>query len=54
MEAEARTILKEALATAEAPNSLVVSIRKRIAAVGGVELELPERGPMRAPPRFGK
>jgi antitoxin FitA len=54
MEAEARTILKEALATAEAPTSLVASIRKRIAAVGGVELELPERGPMRAPPRFGK
>lgn len=57
MEAEARAILKEALMRQppERPASgaeLVASIRRRFAPLGGVELELPPRGPDREPPRF--
>jgi len=32
---------------------LVEAIRARIAPLKGVELTLPERGPMREPPEFG-
>lgn len=57
MEAEARAILKEALAgTAPKPATgaaLVEAIRQRFAPLGGVELELPPRGPAREPPSFG-
>ena len=54
MEAEARAILKEALAVrkAESGASLVESIRRRFGPLGGVELELPPRGPGREPPSF--
>jgi antitoxin FitA len=54
MEEEARRILRAALKTAArspAPN-LHDRIRARFAPLGGVELELPPREPMRAPPRF--
>ena len=54
MEAEARTILKEAL-TSSRPASgeaLAAAIRRRFAPLGGVELELPPRAPGREPPRF--
>lgn len=54
MEAEARAILKEALG-APAPATgaeLLESIRQRFAPLGGVELELPPRGPWRDPPDF--
>jgi plasmid stability protein len=54
MEAEARTILKEVL-TGSRPKTgaeLVAAIRNRFAPLGGVELELPPRGPAREPPRF--
>jgi plasmid stability protein len=53
MEDEARDILRTALAVepAQAPN-LADAIRARIAPLGGVELSPPQRGPMRAPPRF--
>lgn len=54
MEAEARAILKNALAT-PAPATgaeLVESIRQRFGPLGGVELELPPRGPGREPPDF--
>lgn len=55
MEAEARAILKDALSAAARPATgatLVESIRRRFAPFGGVELELPPRGPAREPPDF--
>jgi antitoxin FitA len=56
MEAEARTILREVLmGGADRPGTgaeLVAAIRRRFAPLGGVELELPPRGPGREPPRF--
>jgi plasmid stability protein len=55
MEDEAREILRTALAREQvAPANLADAIRARIAPLGGVELDLPERGPMREPPRFEK
>ena len=55
MEEEARTMLREALAAPDAPvRSLAVAIRQRFHALGGVALELPTRGPVRAPPRPGR
>jgi antitoxin FitA len=32
--------------------NLFAAIRRRIAPLGGVDLEIPRRGPMREPPRF--
>jgi plasmid stability protein len=52
MEEEAREIVKIALADAGAPGeNLAQSIRRRFAPLGGVELSLPPREPMREPPR---
>ena len=52
MEEEARTVLRQALAEADAPAiSLAAAIRRRFAAFGGVELELPSREPIREPPK---
>jgi len=47
MEAEARAILKDALAAPlpAAGAKLLESIRQRFEPLGGVELELPPRGP---------
>ena len=51
MEDEARDILCSSLsATVPRHASLVESIRARIEPLGGVELELPPRDPLRAPP----
>ena len=52
MEEEARTVLRQALATPDsnAP-SLAATIRRRFQPLGGVELELPTRGPIRMPPK---
>lgn len=51
MEAEARHILRVALAGADSPaESLAGAIRRRFKDSGGVELELPERQPIRPPP----
>jgi antitoxin FitA len=48
MEEEARVILKTALASdAEGSKSLVAAIRARIEPIGGVELSIPPREPMR-------
>jgi antitoxin FitA len=48
MEEEARVILKAALASeAEGSKSLVAAIRARIEPIGGVELSIPAREPMR-------
>ena len=53
MEEEARDILGRSVGEAPLPKDLGRAIHARFAALGGVELELPERGPMRPPPEFG-
>jgi len=54
MEEEARAILRSALCVeSPAPVSLGDAIRARIAASGGVELELPGREDLRQPVDFG-
>jgi len=54
MEAEARLILQTALkASGSAPErNLAARIAARFAPLGGVDLDLPPREPMREPPRF--
>jgi antitoxin FitA len=53
MEDEARDILRAALAHESAPaTNLADAMRRRIEPLGGVELSLPRRGPMREPPDF--
>jgi antitoxin FitA len=54
MEAEARAILRAVLTGARPKTGadLATAIRRRFAPLGGVELELPPRGPAREPPRF--
>ena len=55
MEDEARDILRAALSTEPVRgNSLVASIRSRVEALGGVELELPAREPIPDPPELGQ
>ena len=52
MEEEARHILRSALYGQPAPQkNLAIAIRARFAPLGGVELDLPPRSPMRRPPR---
>lgn len=51
MEEEARAILRSTLsADTPPPSSLIGSIRARIEPLGGVDLELPSREPVRTPP----
>ena len=54
MEAEARRILQDALKPPIPPPELNLydRIRARFEPLGGVELDLPPRGPMREPPTF--
>lgn len=53
MEEEARQILRTALSpNARDPVDLARAIRARFAPLGGVNLDLPPREPMREPPRF--
>ena len=53
MEDEARDILRTALAEVPAQaGTLGDAIRARIEPLGGVELSLPRRGPLREPPDF--
>lgn len=52
MEEEVREILRMTLGPSPAPSDLGLSIHNRFAALGGVEFELPTRGPMRQPPAF--
>ena len=55
MEEEARLILRAALETdRSSPRDLAAAIRRRFQPFGGVELELPQRQPMRPPPVPGK
>ncbi len=53
IEEEAREILKAVLVKdSDREFNLAESIRRRIAAVRGGELELPPRAPVRRPPKF--
>ncbi len=52
MEEEARLILREAVERQAGPTNLARAIRVRFTPLGGVDLELPPRPPMREPPRF--
>ena len=53
MEEEVRLILGEAVGReAVPPKGLGTAIHELFKPLGGVELELPPRGPMREPPRF--
>ena len=52
MDEEALQILRQAIGPAEANRNLGEAIHQRFAAIGGVELELPDRGPMPEPPGF--
>ena len=55
LEAEARDILQEVLAEREpdqAQENLYAKIRSVVEPLGGIQLELPARQPVREPPRF--
>ena len=53
MEEEVRIILRDAVKGAGTPPwDLAKFTRECFASIGGVELELPPRGPMREPPKF--
>lgn len=55
MEDEARHILRGALAeTSEPQRNLAESLRLRFKPLGGVDIRLPAREPMREPPKPGK
>ena len=55
MEEEARNILRAALAQDDAaPRDLAAAIGERFRTLGGIDLELPAREPMRKPPASGK
>ena len=55
MEAEVREILSEAVNSTPRPRKgLGTRIHERFKAIGGIDLELPKRGPMREPPTFGE
>jgi plasmid stability protein len=52
MEEEARDILRRVVGQPSAPKNLGQSIHQRFAALGGVDLALPARTPMRASPDY--
>jgi plasmid stability protein len=55
MEEEAREILKSALSKSAAePKDLAASVRRRFAAIGGVDLPIAEREAIRPAPDFRK
>ncbi len=55
MEEEARVLLRAALGEEAAqPGNLADAIRARFRRLGGVELQLPARQPMREPPEPGR
>ena len=53
MEEKALAILRTALTEPAPPANLARAIRARFAPLGGVELDIPPREPMRKPSRFG-
>ena len=52
MEEEAREILREVVGEERRSQNLAAAIRARVAPLGGVDLNLPPREPMRDPPAF--
>ena len=52
MEEEARDILRKEVGEPAPPTNIAAAIRARVAPLGGVDLELRPREPMREPPRF--
>ena len=55
MEEEARQILRAALLDAPAPLAdLATRIRARLVGLGDVQLDLPQREPVRPPPNFAE
>ena len=52
MEEEVRLILRDAVGREQEPENLAEFIRECFAPCGGVDLELPPRGPMREPSCF--
>lgn len=55
MEEEARDILRAALSEpSRESQNLAEAVMKRFGTVGGVELELPPREPIREPPTFDR
>ncbi|HEV8596917.1 MAG TPA: plasmid stabilization protein [Candidatus Eisenbacteria bacterium] len=55
MEEEARTLLRAALTEdAATAGNLAEAIRARFRPLGGIELRLPAREPMREPPKPGR
>ena len=52
MEEEVREILREVVGDGMPPDDLAAAIRKRVASLGGVDLDVPERESMREPIRF--
>ncbi|WP_444452232.1 FitA-like ribbon-helix-helix domain-containing protein [Rhodobacter capsulatus] len=53
MEEEVRDILRLSVAAPEMPRNLGQAVHARFAALGGVDLQPPSRGPMRDLPDFG-
>ena len=53
MEEEVRHILRMSVGEAPPPKDLGKAIHARFAALGGIQFELSQRGPMRPPPKFG-
>ncbi|MGV3550180.1 FitA-like ribbon-helix-helix domain-containing protein [Rhizobium sp.] len=55
MEEEARDILRVALMSSEPrPVHILETIRRRVEAVGGIDIELPPRSPIREPIDFSE
>lgn len=52
MEEEVRHILRMELRPQPQQKNLASAVRARFAPLGGVELDIPSRTPMRQPPRF--
>ena len=52
LEEEVREILRQAVGKVAPPKDLGRAIHARFAALGGVELGLPVRGPIREPPEL--
>ena len=50
MEAELRAIVDRAVHLTEPPENFARAIRRQFSALGGLELELPEREPLGDPP----
>ena len=54
MEEEAREILRQVVGQEKPAHNLAAAIRARVAPLGGVELDVPPREPMREPPEFDR